>query len=85
MSRYPAHFSAHFRARCTLKCVSLTCLSQADTPGDIVGTMSQLFTIVVTYGAHDRANSSVMHAGHAMATHDAVAKVGDMSRNLHSL
>ena len=53
-----------------------------NSPGEMVGTMSQLFTMVVTYGAQDLASSSVMHAGQAMATHDAVAKVGEVSRSL---
>ena len=56
--------------------------SMGISPGEMVGTMSQLFTMVVTYGAQDRASSSVMQAGQAMATHDAVAKVEDVSRSL---
>jgi len=44
--------------------------------------MSALFTMVVTYGAHERASSSVMQAGHATAKHVACASSGAASRSL---
>ncbi len=53
-------------------------------PGEMVGTMSALFTMVVTYGAHERASSSVMQAGHATAKHVACASSGAASRSLRA-
>jgi len=66
-------------------CEQSACHTPRDgMPGEMVGTMSALFTMVVTYGAHERASSSVMQAGHATAKHVACASSGAASRSLRA-
>lgn len=47
--------------------------------------MSVLLMMVVTYSEHERASSTVMQAGQAMAKHVAFAKSGAVSRSLYQI
>ncbi len=54
-------------------------------PLEMVGTMSVLLMMVVTYPEHERASSTVMQAGQAMAKHVASANSCSVSRSLYQI